>query len=241
MARAVEMTHFSFRYADAGEVLKDITIAIDHGEKVAVIGPNGAGKSTLLLALSVFVEGTGKVLIDGIEATRKHARQVRSVIGSVLQNPDEQLFMPTLFEDVAFGPMNMGLAGDEAVSQTHKAIEIVGLAGMENRPPHHLSAGQKRAAAVATILSMNPKIITMDEPDTSLDPRTRKNLIALLSSLQQTLIIATCSMDFAAAMCKRAILIDGGAIIADGPAATIMSDAVLMRRHGLEVPAVFRD
>jgi cobalt/nickel transport system ATP-binding protein len=240
MPRAIEITGFSFGYADAGPVLTDITLSIDHGEKVAVIGPNGAGKSTLLLALSVFIEGTGKILIDGIEATRKNARQVRSVIGSVLQNPDEQLFMPTLFEDVAFGPMNMGLGRDEVVSRAQKAIAIVGLAGMENRPPHHLSAGQKRAAAVATILSMRPKVITMDEPDTSLDPRSRSNLNALLCSLDQTLIIATCSMDFAAALCERAILIDHGAVIADGPAPAVMGDVALMREHGLEVPAVFR-
>jgi len=241
MPRAVEITGFSFGYADAGPVLTDITLSIDHGEKVAVIGPNGAGKSTLLLALSVFIEGTGKILVDGIEATRRNARQVRSVIGSVLQNPDEQLFMPTLFEDVAFGPMNMGLPRKEVISRTQEAIAIVGLAGMENRPPHHLSAGQKRAAAVATILSMRPKVITMDEPDTSLDPRSRNNLIALLEPLEQTLIIATCSMDFAAALCGRAILIDHGAVIADGPAAVVMGDAALMREHGLEVPAIFRD
>ncbi|MBE0536335.1 MAG: ABC transporter ATP-binding protein [Phycisphaerae bacterium] len=241
MAQAVEVRGFTFGYTDTGAVLTDITLSIEHGEKVALIGPNGAGKSTLLLAMSVFIQGSGTILIDGIEATRKNAKEVRSVIGSVLQNPDEQLFMPTLFEDVAFGPMNMGLSRQEVVARSMRAIATVGLAGMEDRPPHHLSAGQKRAAAVATILSMSPKIITMDEPDTSLDPRSRNNLIALLASLEQTFIIATCSMEFAAALCSRAILIDGGRVIADGPAALVMSDAELMRAHGLETPAAFRD
>ncbi len=241
MTKAVEIRNFSFEYPDSGNVLADITLDIAHGEKVALIGPNGAGKSTLLLALSVFIEGTGKILIDGIVASRKNAKKIRSVIGSVLQNPDEQLFMPTLFDDIAFGPMNMDLTHDEVVKRTTDALQRVGLAGMEKRPPHHLSAGQKRAAAIATILSMSPKIITMDEPDTSLDPRSRKNLTALLKSLDQTLIIATCNMNFAAGLCQRAILIDKGAVIADGQAGQIMTDSHLMESHGLEVPAAFID
>ena len=241
MTKAVDIRNFSFGYSDAPDALIDINLTIDHGSKVAIIGPNGAGKSTLLLALSVFIEGTGKILIDGIEASRKNAKKIRSVIGSVLQNPDEQLFMPTLFDDIAFGPMNMDLTHAEVVKRTTDTLQRVGLAGMEKRPPHHLSAGQKRAAAIATILSMSPKIITMDEPDTSLDPRSRKNLTALLKSLDQTLIIATCNMNFAAGLCDRAILIDKGAVIADGPAGRIMTDSHLMESHGLEVPAAFID
>jgi cobalt/nickel transport system ATP-binding protein len=239
MTKAVDIRNFSFGYSDAPDTLVDINITIDHGEKVALIGPNGAGKSTLLLAMRVFIEGMGNILVDGIEASKKNATKIRSVIGSVLQNPDEQLFMPTLFDDVAFGPMNMNLTRDEVVKRTTDALQRVGLAGMEKRPPHHLSAGQKRAAAIATILSMSPKIITMDEPDTSLDPRSRKNLTALLQSLDQTLVIATCNMNFAAGLCQRAILIDKGAVIADGPARQIMTDSDLMESHGLEVPAAF--
>lgn len=239
MAKAVEIRKFSFGYADAGKVLVDVDLSIDHGSKVALIGPNGAGKSTLLLALSVFIEGAGEILIDGIGASRKNARQIRRVIGSVLQNPDEQLFMPTLFDDVAFGPINMDLPHEEVKKRTMDALGRVGLSGMERRPPHHLSAGQKRSAAIATILSMDPKIITMDEPDTSLDPRSRNNLIELLKSLDQTLIIATCNMDFAARLCERVVLVDGGAIIADGDAERIMGDSQLMAEHGLEVPRMF--
>ena len=241
MAPAVDIRDFSFGYSDAPDALIDINLSVDHGSKVALIGPNGAGKSTLLLAMSVFIEGKGQLLVDGIEASRKNAREIRKVIGSVLQNPDEQLFMPTVFDDVAFGPMNMDLTGDEVVKRTTDALQRVGLAGMEKRPPHHLSAGQKRAAAIATILSMDPKIITMDEPDTSLDPRSRNNLIDLLKSLDHTLIIATCSMNFAARLCDRAVLMDKGAVIADGDAKKIMSDSHLMQSHGLEVPPAFMD
>ena len=239
MPKAVEIENFSYDYPDGTKALADINLSIAHGEKVAIIGPNGAGKSTLLLAMSVFLKGAGKIVIDGIEASAKNAKKVRRLLGLVMQTPDEQLFMPTLFDDVAFGPMNMGLGADEVKRQTAEALKTVGLEGMEAKPPHHLSGGQKRSAAIATILSMNPKIITMDEPEASLDPRTRNNLTALLRSLPQTLIVATCNMNFAAGLCERAVLIDEGRIIADGDAKRVMSDANLMQNHGLEVPAVF--
>jgi cobalt/nickel transport system ATP-binding protein len=239
MAKAVKIENFSYDYPDGTKALVGINLSIEHGQKVALIGPNGAGKSTLLLAMSAFLKGRGKISIDGIEATAKNAKKIRSVLGLVMQNPDEQLFMPTLFDDVAFGPMNMGLDESEVKKRTFDALKTVGLEGMETKPPHHLSGGQKRSAAIATILSMEPKIITMDEPEASLDPRTRNKLTELLGSLSQTLIIATCNMDFAAGLCGRAILMDEGRIIADGDAKKIMSDAKLMQTHGLEVPAVF--
>jgi cobalt/nickel transport system ATP-binding protein len=239
MPKAVEIENFTYDYPDGTKALADINLTIEHGEKVAIIGPNGAGKSTLLLAMSAFLKGTGKIRIDSIEATAKNAKKIRSVLGLVMQNPDEQLFMPTLFDDVAFGPMNMGLDESEIRLRTADALKTVGLDGMEKKPPHHLSGGQKRSAAIATILSMAPKIITMDEPEASLDPRTRNKLTDLLKSLSQTLIIATCDMDFAASLCERAVLMDEGRIIADGDARKIMSDANLMRTHGLEVTSVF--
>ena len=153
-----------------------------------------------------------------------------------MENPDDQLFMPTLFDDVAFGPLNMGLSAEQTKLCVTDALRTVGLAEMADKAPHHLSAGQKRAAAIATVLSMSPKIITLDEPDGSLDPRNRDNVIKLLSNLPQTLIIATCNMNFAAALADRVVLIDHGRIITDGPAKEIMSDAELMTTHGLEVP-----
>lgn len=239
MAGAVEIKNYSYDYPDGTKALVGINLAIAHGEKIALIGPNGAGKSTLLLAMSAFLKGDGKIRIDGVEATAKNAKKIRSVLGLVMQNPDEQLFMPTLFDDVAFGPTNMGLDEGEVRSRTTDALKTVGLGGMGKKAPHHLSGGQKRSAAIATILSMAPKIITMDEPEASLDPRTRNKLTDLLKSLSQTLIIATCNMDFAAGLCSRAVLMDEGRIIADGDASKIMSDADLMQTHGLEVPAVF--
>jgi len=162
-----------------------------------MIGANGSGKSTLLLAMGGFIKGAGTITVGDMELNSKNLKAIRSQIGTVLQNPDEQLFMPTLFEDVAFGPQNLGLPFDQVHTITHQAIDRAGLNGMENKAPHHMSAGQKRSAAIATILSMSPKIITMDEPDTSLDPRSRKNLVELLATLTQTLITATCSMNFA--------------------------------------------
>ena len=234
MAGAIEIQNFSCGYSDQPRVLCDISLSIEPGQKVALIGPNGAGKSTLLLAMSGFVKGTGVIKIDGLEVCRKNAKAVRKSITSVSQNPDDQLFMPTLFEDVAFGPMNMGLEPEEIEKRTAETLKKVGLASFRDRPPHHLSAGQKRCAAIATVLSMEPEIITMDEPDTSLDPRTRNGLIDLLSSLKQTLVIATCNMNFAAQLCQRAVLIDDGRIIADGDAAEIIGDSQLMQNHGLE-------
>ena len=237
MPKAIEIEDFSYKYPDGTAALSRITLAVEHGQKLALIGPNGAGKSTLLLAMAGFVRGTGKVLIDGLQANRKNLKKIRTTIGSCLENPDDQLFMPTLFDDVAFGPLNMGLDAEQVKARVAEALKTVGLDNMGDKAPHHLSAGQKRAAAVATILSMVPKIITLDEPDSSLDPRNRNNLIKLLTRLPQTLIIATCNMNFAAALADRAVLLDKGRVVTDGDAKTVMADAELMAEHGLEVPA----
>jgi energy-coupling factor transporter ATP-binding protein EcfA2 len=240
MPRAIEIENFSYKYPDGTAALDGVSLSVEHGEKVVLIGPNGAGKSTLLLAMAGFVKGTGKVVIDGLEITRGNLKKIRACLCSCLENPDDQLFMPTLFDDVAFGPLNMGLTPEEIKMRVADALRTVGLAEMADKAPHHLSAGQKRAAAIATVLSMAPKIITMDEPDGSLDPRNRGKLLKLLGSLPQTLIIATCNMNFAAALADRAVLVDGGRIIADGDAKEIMADAKLMTEHGLEVPGTIR-
>jgi cobalt/nickel transport system ATP-binding protein len=238
MPKAIEIQNFSYKYPDGTVALSDITLSVEHGQKVALIGPNGAGKSTLLLVMAGFLKGTGKVLINELEITRKNLKQIRTMLGSCLEDPDDQLFMPNLFEDVAFGPLNMGLDAGEVKSRVADALKTVGLADMADKAPHHLSAGQKRAAAIATILSMRPEIITLDEPDGSLDPRHRNNLIKLLASLPQTLIIATSNMNFAAAVAERAVLLDNGRIIADGLSRKIMWDLKLMTEHGLEVPSL---
>lgn len=240
MPKAIEIDSFSYKYPDGTIALSERTLNIEHNQKVALLGPNGAGKSTLLLAMAGFIKGTGKVLVDGLEINRKNLKKIRTCIGCCLENPDDQLFMPTLFDDVAFGPLNMGLSAEQVKERVANALETVGLSEMADKAPHHLSAGQKRAAAIATILSMSPKIITLDEPDSSLDPRNRNNLIKLLKNLPQTLIIATCNMNFAAALAERAVLLDKGRIVADDDAKKIMSDSELMAEHGLEVPSRIR-
>jgi cobalt/nickel transport system ATP-binding protein len=237
MKKAIEINNFSYHYPDGTAALDNITLSIEAGDRIALIGSNGAGKSTLLLAMAGFVKGTGKVLIDGIEINRKNLKRIRTLIGSCLENPEDQLFMPTLFDDIAFGPLNMDLDSEQVKERVTEALKTVGLDGMAEKAPHHLSAGQKRAAAIATILSMSPQIITLDEPDGSLDPRNRNNLIKLLKGLSQTLIIATCNMNFAAEVADRIILMDNGCIIADGDCNKIMTDAALMTDHGLETPS----
>ena len=238
MSKAVEIRNFSYNYPDGTCALNDITLAIEHGQRVALIGPNGAGKSTLLLAMAGFLKGNGKILIDGLAVEKKNLKKIRRTIGSCLENPDDQLFMPTLFDDVAFGPLNMGLESDEVKRRVDNVLQRVGLAEMADKAPHHLSAGQKRAAAIATILSMSPRIITLDEPDGSLDPANRNNLIKLLAGLSQTLIVATCNMNFAFAIADRAVLVNNGRIITDGNAKSIMLNPDLMIKHGLEVPGI---
>jgi len=240
MTKAVELRNFSYSYPDGTAALKDVTLSVEHGQKVAIIGPNGAGKSTLLLAMAGLIRGSGQVLVDGLKVARQNMKKIRPVIGCCLENPDDQLFMPTLFDDVAFGPLNMGLDQEKIAQRVEKVLATVGLSEMSDRPPHHLSAGQKRAAAIATILSMEPKIITLDEPDGNLDPANRANLRELLGSLPQCLIIATCNMDFARAVAERAVLVDKGGIAADGSVGQIMSDGELMKSHNLEVPRSFR-
>lgn len=240
MPKAIELKNFSYKYPDGTVALSDITLTIEHGQRVALIGPNGAGKSTLLLAMAGFIKGDGEVLIDGLQVSRKNLKKIRTSLGSCLENPDDQLFMPTLFDDIAFGPLNMGLEPEKVKKRVADALKTVGLTEMAQKAPHHLSAGQKRAAAIATVLSMTPKIITLDEPDGNLDPRNRKNLATLLAGLHQTLIIATSNMNFAAALADRAILLDAGRIIADGDAKKIMSDSKLMTEHGLEVPSLIK-
>lgn len=236
MTTAIKIENFSHKYPDGTDSLENINLEIKKGEKIGFIGPNGAGKSSLLLALAGFLKGTGKISINGIELNKGNIKSIRQIIGIVMQNPDDQLFMPTLFEDIAFGPMNMGLDIDEIKHRVHHALETVGLAKMGEKEPHHLSAGQKRAAAIATILSMSPKIIVMDEPEANLDPGARRNLVSLIEKMSQTIIIATCNMDFAASLCEKVYLLNNKKVITSGPAREIMADEKLMLDNSLEVP-----
>lgn len=235
---AIDIKDFSFHYADGTMALNEVSLSIEHGEKVVLIGPNGAGKSSLLLAMAGFAKGTGEVFVDGLAVTKPNLKAIRRVLGCCLENPDNQLFMPTLYEDIAFGPLNMGLSQEDIDERVQEALATVGLQDKAHKPPHHLSAGQKRAAAIATVLSMAPKVITLDEPDGSLDPRHRIQLQTLLKHLPQTLVIATCNMNFAYAVADRAVLVDQGRIVAQGTPDVIMTQKTLMERHGLELPAM---
>lgn len=238
MTKAIEIKDFTYKYPDGTAALSNITLSIEQGQKVVLIGPNGAGKSTLMLAMAGFAKGRGEITVKGLKVEKQNLRKIRTIIGCCFENPDDQLFMPTLFDDVAFGPLNMGFNAEQVKARVAQSLRIVGIETMAEKAPHHLSAGQKRAAAIATVLSMSPDIIILDEPDGSLDPRNREKLVALLKNLPQTLIIATCNMNFAAAIGDRAILVDKGSIIADGDANNIIYDTKLMTEYGLETPAI---
>jgi len=241
MHEVLEIKNYSYSYTDGTVALKNINLSIRHGEKVVLIGPNGAGKSTLLLAMAGFVHGTGQVYVDGLEVNKKNIKQIRRVISCCVENPDDQLFMPTLYEDIAFGPLNLQLEPEAVRARVEQSLRTVGLLEVADKPPHHLSAGQKRAAAIATVLSMSPKIITLDEPNNSLDARSRNNITGIIKELSQAVVIATCDMNFAADFAERVILIDEGQKAADGDSRRIMSDEKLMTSHGLEVPWKYRN
>ena len=233
---ALHLHDYHYRYPDGTVALAETNLDIAAGEKVALIGPNGAGKSTLLLAMAGFVKGSGTLEIHGQPWQRRSRRALRRRLGCCLEDPDDQLFMPRLEDDVAFGPLNEGLASDVIEARVAGALSQVGLTGLENKAPHHLSAGQKRRATLATVLAMHPDTLLLDEPEASLDPRGRRGLETLLKALPQTLVFATCHMAFAYTVAQRAVLIDNGRIITEGSTEKVMTDSDLMERHGLECP-----
>jgi cobalt/nickel transport system ATP-binding protein len=234
----IELDGVGFSYPDGTRALSSVALDVREGESVALLGPNGAGKSTLLLHLNGILRATeGRVAVEGVTIEDGTVRAIRSRVGMVFQDPDDQLFMTTLADDVAFGPLNMGLSRDEAMARVHDALHEVGLAHETSRPAQHLSFGQRKRAAIATVLAMRPSLLVLDEPTSNLDPRARREMIALLSSLASTKIVATHDMDLALRLCGRAVIVDGGRVVADGPAATVMADRALLEAHGLEVPA----
>jgi cobalt/nickel transport system ATP-binding protein len=237
----IEVRDLFFAYPDGTEALKGVSFRIEHGGAVALVGANGAGKSTLLLHLNGYLSTTrGEVRIGDTPLTRKTAAMARRAVGMVFQDPDDQLFMPTAGEDVAFGPLNADLPSDQVECRVVAALERVGMAHIRERPPYRLSAGEKRAVAIATVLAMTPDILVMDEPSSNLDPRGRRRLIELLRSFEHTKIIATHDLELVVEVCSRVIVLDGGKVAADGPTREILNNESLMLAHGLERPHILR-
>jgi len=232
----VQIERLRFSYPDGRRALADISLAVDPGEKLAVVGPNGAGKSTLFLHLNGILRGEGQVQVAGLDVDDKTVRAVRARVGLVFQDPDDQLFSPTVFEDVAFGPLHMGYAPDEVRARVARALAAVGMNGHEEQMPHHMSLGERKRIAIATVLAMDPQILVLDEPSSGLDPRARRNLIRLLRELPQTMLVASHDMRLVWDLCPRTVILDGGRLVADGPTARLLQDEVLMDRHGLETP-----
>ena len=233
----IEMTNLEYSYPDGTVALQDVSFRITHGESVALVGANGAGKSTLLLHLNGYLTPTqGSVRIGDFPITKHTLPAIRRTVGMVFQNPDDQLFMPTVYDDVAFGPLNLGLPLAEVDTRVMNALTIVGLAHVKDKPPYRLSGGEKRSAAIATVLSMSPDILVMDEPSSNLDPRSGRNLINLLKTFQHTKIIATHDLEMVLDLCERTIILHQGRIIADGaPFELFQNDALLEESH-LEKP-----
>ena len=230
---AVEITDLHFAYPDGVRALCGVNLTIAEGEKVALLGRNGAGKSTFLMHLNGVLRGAGAIRIMGRPLSEDSMRYVRAQVGLVFEHPDDQLFSPTVLDDVAYGPLYMGLPKEEVLDRARRALQQVGMVGFEERMPHRLSLGQKRRVAIATVLSMRPPILALDEPTSGLDPAARRDLINLLRELPQTMIVSTHDILMVRDLLPRTIVMDEGRVVADGDTRVILSDADLLESHGL--------
>ena len=233
----VEFKNVSFRYPDGTEALRDISFRIIHGESVGIIGANGAGKSTLLLHMNGYLMPTsGTVNIGDLYLTKQTRQEIRRKVGIVFQNPDDQLFMPTVYEDVAFGPLNLGMDENAVRERVEYALNLVSGLELQNKPPHHLSSGQKSAVAIASVIAVEPDILAMDEPAAYLDPRSRRLVINLLKTFEHSKIIASHDLDLIMDVCRRCIVIKEGTVVADGPVLEILTNKKLLEENNLELP-----
>ena len=233
MDKAIEFIDLSFAYPDGRQALSHITLSVSQGQSVGIIGPNGAGKSTLLLHLNGILRGNGAVRILGRPVEERTLRWVRQRVGLVFQDPDDQLFSATVFDDVAFGPLSMRLAEEEVRRRVGRALALVGMSGAEGRPPYHLSLGEKKRVATATVLSMDPQILVLDEPSANLDPAGKWELIEMLRGLELTMVVASHDLELVAGLCQRTVIMDGGCIVADGDTERILADQFLLEEHRL--------
>ncbi|GIW78627.1 MAG: putative ABC transporter ATP-binding protein [Gemmatales bacterium] len=239
---AIEVQGLSFTYPGGPKALNNVAFSVAEGESVGLVGPNGAGKTTLFLCLSGVLRGQAETIdVAGLNPfDKKERRQLPRHLGIVFQNSDDQLFNATVFDDVAFGPLNLGLPPDEVRRRVAEALKCVDLTGFDDRVPFHLSGGEKRRVALAGVLAMRPKILLLDEPSLNLDPRSRRELIALVNSLPVTKIIASHDLELIRQTCQRTMVLDAGSIQADGPTDDVLADEELMETHGLEVPHSLR-
>jgi cobalt/nickel transport system ATP-binding protein len=239
MSCALVASDLSFRYPDGRIALDGVHLEVEHGERIAVLGPNGAGKTTLMLHLNGLLRGDGTLRVAGLDVAPGTLRALRARVGLVFQDPDDQLFMPTVAEDVAFGPLNLGLDADAAAARVAAALAAVGMGYAAERAPHTLSLGQRRRVAIATVLAMDPDLLVLDEPSANLDPRARRELVGVLAHVQGTMLVVTHDLPLAAQLCDRAVILDRGRVVADGPCSELLDDAALLAAHDLELPAGF--
>jgi cobalt/nickel transport system ATP-binding protein len=240
MTAALQLRDVHFAYPDGTPALAGVDLTVEPGERLAVLGPNGAGKTTLVLHLNGILTPTrGTVEVGGTPVTKPNLKDVRRRVGIVFQDPDDQLFMPTVHDDVAFGPANLGLTGDDLERRTREALDQVGMAHAAHRPPHHLSFGERRRVAVATVLAMAPDVLVLDEPTSNLDPAARRELSEVLAPLRQAVVVVTHDLPYALELCPRSVVLDAGRIVADGPTGELLGDAALLAAHRLELPRGF--
>jgi cobalt/nickel transport system ATP-binding protein len=236
----LEISGLAFAYPDGHQALYGVDLTVRRGERVALLGPNGAGKTTLVLHLNgIHLAQHGRVVVGGLPVAKEHLGEIRRRVGIVFQDPDDQLFMPTVAADVAFGPANLGVRGPELDTRVHAALDAVGLAHLANRPPHHLSFGQRRRVAVATVMAMEPHLLVLDEPSSNLDPASRRELADIVLGLDLTIVMVTHDLPYALELCPRALIMNDGVIVADGPTAELLSDDALLRANRLELPFGF--
>jgi cobalt/nickel transport system ATP-binding protein len=239
-AASLEVTGLAFAYPDGHQALFGVDLRLERGERVAILGPNGAGKTTLVLHLNgIYTAGQGSVRVAGLPVEKANLKEIRRRVGIVFQDPDDQLFMPTVAEDVAFGPANLGLRGAQLDARVETALQLVGMEGFADRPPSHLSFGQRRRVAVATVLAMEPEILVLDEPSSNLDPASRRELSEILLSLDLTLLMVTHDLPYALELCPRSVVLNGGVIVADGQTRDVLCNAELLTANRLELPFGF--